>query len=117
MLAWTEGALFEPYTHIGRVNMSTAAKRRLSDDSSAAVTALEPVGESRLAKRSRVVDIVPVDQQVVTLKTLQGRTSGLAAPTMLLTGHGAAVYSLKFDPSGQHVASSSFDRSICTCAL
>lgn len=96
--------------------MSTAAKRRLSDDSSD-VTALEPVGESRLAKRSRVVDIVPVDQQVVTLKTLQGRTSGLAAPTMLLTGHGAAVYSLKFDPSGQHVASSSFDRHICMCAV
>ena len=41
------------------------------------------------------------------------RTSGLLAPNMLCTGHNAAVYSLAFDPSGQHAASGSFDRQIC----
>jgi Prp8 binding protein len=40
------------------------------------------------------------------------RTSGLVAPTMLLSGHSAPVYSIDFDPSGQHLASGSFDRSI-----
>jgi Prp8 binding protein len=40
------------------------------------------------------------------------RTSGLTAPTMLLTGHAAPVYSLTFDPSGKHLASGSFDKSI-----
>lgn len=40
------------------------------------------------------------------------RTSGLAAPIMLLSGHKAPVYSLKFDPSGQYLASGSNERSI-----
>ncbi|CAM9381370.1 unnamed protein product [Heterosigma akashiwo] len=31
---------------------------------------------------------------------------------MLLTGHGAAVYSVKFDPSGQNLASGSFDKTV-----
>lgn len=98
--------------------MATATgKRRLSDDDSssgsAESSAIQVANDGQLAKRSRVQDIVPVDQQVVTVKKLSDRTSGLAAPTMLLTGHSAAVYSLKFDPSGQHAASSSFDRSIC----
>ncbi len=41
------------------------------------------------------------------------RTSNLQAPNMLLTGHDAAVYSISFDPSGQHIASSSLDKHIC----
>jgi WD40 repeat protein len=32
---------------------------------------------------------------------------------MLLTGHEGAVYSIAFDPSGQHLASGSYDRNIC----
>ena len=40
------------------------------------------------------------------------RTSTLLAPTMLLTGHQAAVYTLKFDPSGLQLASAGADRSI-----
>jgi len=40
------------------------------------------------------------------------RTSNLLAPIMLLTGHQAEVYSVRFSPSGNHVASSSFDKSI-----
>lgn len=40
------------------------------------------------------------------------RSSTLLAPTMLLTGHQAAVYTLKFDPSGLQLASAGADRAI-----
>ncbi|KAI8620824.1 WD repeat protein 57 [Chytriomyces sp. MP71] len=40
------------------------------------------------------------------------RTSSLAAPIMLLTGHESEVFSAKFSPNGQNVASGSFDRLI-----
>ena len=41
-----------------------------------------------------------------------GRTSHLAASTMLLTGHAAAVYCLQFNPTGDALASGSFDKCI-----
>ncbi|KAL9116039.1 MAG: hypothetical protein Q9227_000407 [Pyrenula ochraceoflavens] len=40
------------------------------------------------------------------------RTSGLQAPIMELTGHSGEVFATRFDPSGQHVASGSMDRSV-----
>jgi len=40
------------------------------------------------------------------------RTSSLQAPIMLLTGHKADVFTAKFSPSGQHLASGSFDKMI-----
>ncbi|RUS20404.1 u5 small nuclear ribonucleo protein 40 kDa protein-like protein [Endogone sp. FLAS-F59071] len=40
------------------------------------------------------------------------RTSGLQAPIMLLAGHAGDVFSCRFDPSGQHIASAGFDRQI-----
>lgn len=115
----------EVATNSKRASSSKMAlgKRGLSEDGAAAESGESAAiqvsngGGSQLAKRSRVSEIVPVDQQVVTVKKVSDRTSDLAAPTMLLTGHSAAVYSLKFDPSGQHAASSSFDRSICTFSL
>ncbi|TDH73593.1 hypothetical protein CCR75_000024 [Bremia lactucae] len=85
-------------------------KRHLSIEKDAG--ALKPAGQSQLTKKSRVSEIVAVDTTVLTTKRVGDRTSGLMAPTMLLSGHNAAVYSLKFSPSGQHVASCSFDRSI-----
>ncbi|KAE9052949.1 U5 small nuclear ribonucleoprotein [Phytophthora rubi] len=88
-------------------------KRRLSEEEADGVsTALTPAGDTQLAKRSRVTEIVAVDPSVVAPKRVSDRSSGLLAPTMLLSGHSAAVYSLKFSPSGQHLASASFDRSI-----
>lgn len=41
-----------------------------------------------------------------------GRTSHLAASTMLLTGHAAAAYCLQFSPTGDALASGSFDKTI-----
>ena len=45
---------------------------------------------------------------------LQGppRTSSLLAPIMLLTGHEGEIYTAKFSPDGQYVASAGFDRII-----
>ncbi|KAJ5109758.1 U5 snRNP complex subunit [Penicillium argentinense] len=40
------------------------------------------------------------------------RTSGLDAPIMELTGHSGEVFAVRFDPSAQHMASGSMDRSI-----
>jgi len=40
------------------------------------------------------------------------RTSRLTAPIMLLTGHEAEIYTVKFDPSGKSLASGSFDKRI-----
>ncbi|XP_038051991.1 U5 small nuclear ribonucleoprotein 40 kDa protein-like [Patiria miniata] len=40
------------------------------------------------------------------------RTSNLLAPIMLLTGHGAEIFSAKFHPDGNTLASGSFDRNI-----
>ncbi|CAH0493998.1 unnamed protein product [Peronospora farinosa] len=82
------------------------------EDADASTTLTCSTEETQLAKRSRVTDIVAADSTVVVSKRVEDRTSGLMAPTMLLSGHSAAVYSLKFSPSGQHLASSSFDRSI-----
>jgi hypothetical protein len=41
------------------------------------------------------------------------RSSRLAAPTMMLEGHGAAVTGVAFSPDGEVLASCSKDRSIC----
>lgn len=40
------------------------------------------------------------------------RTSGLQAPVMELSGHSGEIFSAKFDPSGNLIASGSMDRSI-----
>ena len=50
---------------------------------------------------------------------LQGppRTSSLLAPIMLLSGHEGEIYTAKFSPDGQYVASAGFDRIICKCCL
>lgn len=65
-------------------------------------------GESQ-EKRLRVET-----QAALAIVEKQGivRSSTLLAPTMLLTGHQAAIYSLKFDPSGLALASAGADRAI-----
>ncbi|CAI5733071.1 unnamed protein product [Hyaloperonospora brassicae] len=86
--------------------------RRDDADNAAPSTALTAASAAQLVKRSRLTEIVAVDAAVVASTRVDDRTSRLPAPTMLLSGHSAAVYSLKFSPCGQHVASGSFDRSL-----
>jgi Prp8 binding protein len=49
---------------------------------------------------------------VSTAKSGPQRTSSMLAPTMLLSGHGAQVYTAKFNPQGNYIASGSHDRII-----
>lgn len=66
-------------------------------------------GEANGDKRLRVetqAALAIVEKQNIA------RSSTLLAPTMLLTGHQAAVYTLKFDPTGLQLASAGADRAI-----
>jgi len=69
--------------------------------------------QALVVKKQKTGDIVVSDSQINN-KQLMGvtRTSGLYAPIMLLTGHKAEVYSVKFSPSGNHVVSGGFDKLI-----
>ena len=54
------------------------------------------------------------EELIVTNSDSQNdKISDLQAPIMLLSGHTGAVYSIAFDPTGQSLASSSFDGDIC----
>lgn len=89
------------------------ANARTEDQESSIVTQDENDEAQRNIKRMRY-DIVPVEAKVITVKKANDRTSDLLSPTMLLSGHAGTVYSMKFDPTGQHIVSGSFDRKICT---
>lgn len=52
------------------------------------------------------------EERTRAITTTVQRTSSLQAPIMLLTGHKAEVYSIKFSPSGKHIVSGSFDKSL-----
>jgi Prp8 binding protein len=77
----------------------------------------DSVEEEEIAKKSRYdVAIIPNSStEIVSTShsSVSERTSQLLAPTMLLTGHEGAIYSISFDPSGQYLASGSFDNNIC----
>lgn len=57
---------------------------------------------------------VGLSVKVMRESTAQGpqRTSGLLAPIMLLTGHAGEVFTCKFNPAGDVVASGSHDKHI-----
>ncbi|KAJ9210521.1 hypothetical protein DTO166G4_7906 [Paecilomyces variotii] len=56
--------------------------------------------------------VVTSSSQNGTLVQAVPRTSGLDAPIMELTGHSGEVFAVRFDPTAQHIASGSMDRSI-----
>eukprot|EP00038_Savillea_parva_P014485 m.11117 g.11117 ORF g.11117 m.11117 type:complete len:347 (-) comp2817_c0_seq1:1239-2279(-) len=80
-----------------------------------------------MAKRTRDDGSAGDDSAVVAVKRGRGdgtgndkaiietgplRTSSLAAPIMLLTGHAGEVFGAEFSPDGNAIASASFDRQI-----
>ncbi|CAG8546055.1 5254_t:CDS:10 [Paraglomus brasilianum] len=74
-----------------------------------------PITSTQLVKKQKQDALVPApsgSSEGGALIQSVKRTSGLQAPIMLLTGHQGEVFSVRFDPSGQHVASGSFDRNI-----
>ncbi|KAJ3027329.1 UNVERIFIED_CONTAM: hypothetical protein HDU68_004027 [Siphonaria sp. JEL0065] len=78
-------------------------KRKAEDVTAVAKRAREDVPSAALVKAPGTGGAV--------IRQVQ-RTSSLAAPIMLLTGHQSEVFSAKFSPDGQHLASGSFDRLI-----
>lgn len=67
------------------------------------------------SKKSRSDDLTVVissNSQSAMVTRTAGRSSNLQAPTMLLTGHEAAIYSVSFSPSGNNLASSCYDGKI-----
>ncbi|KAI5781817.1 WD40-repeat-containing domain protein [Geopyxis carbonaria] len=75
-------------------------------------------GTSQLVKRTRpeattsAVSVVNQSTSHGALIQAVSRTSGLQAPIMELTGHGKEVFAVRFDPTGQNIASAGFDRAI-----
>lgn len=80
--------------------MADTAKRPLEDAGNGAIVEV---------KRPRT------DGEVVVAKPIKEgpkRTSALQAPIMLLTGHAAEVFTMKFNPEGDTIASGSHDKGI-----
>ena len=73
---------------------------------------------SSSSKKQRVDDMalvtLPGSLELTASGEVRDRTvkNVLQSPTVLLTGHSEAIYSIAFDPSGTHLASASLDRSI-----
>ena len=66
-----------------------------------------------LAKKSRnelIASTLPQDGAVV--EAGPPRTSNMDSPIMLLTGHEGEIYSAKFHPEGEFLASAGYDRQI-----
>ena len=73
------------------------------------VAAVAVLGARHAARRARLALTPPLAPPL-----WQGpkRTSALAAPIMLLTGHSDQVFSIKFSPAGDVVASGSHDKTV-----
>jgi Prp8 binding protein len=67
--------------------------------------------EAGASKRARVDTAEEGTLQALQAGTVP-RTSSLDAPTMQLTGHSDAVFSLKFSASGAHLASGGRDHNV-----
>ncbi|KAI1814424.1 WD40 repeat-like protein [Poronia punctata] len=86
----------------------SAEKRPAGDDAGAGqliVKRQKPGTSTALSKRDGDSSSSALVQSTV-------RTSNLEAPVMELTGHAGEIFSAKFDPTGNLIASGSMDRSI-----
>ena len=78
---------------------SSSLKRAKMDDMSSALVTVKQTSTALTLSKNH--------------QTEPGRTSALMAPEVSLLGHDGAVYSIAFDPSGNHLCSGSFDKQIC----
>ncbi|KAI3316593.1 WD40 repeat-like protein [Xylariaceae sp. AK1471] len=86
----------------------SAEKRPAADDAGAGqlvVKRQKPGTSTALSRRDGTSGSGALVQSIV-------RTSNLEAPVMELTGHSGEIFSAKFDPTGNLIASGSMDRSI-----
>ncbi|KAL3279186.1 hypothetical protein HHI36_016699 [Cryptolaemus montrouzieri] len=77
------------------------SKRKASDQN-----ALVPA-----AKKVRS-EVANINKNKSVLQAAPARTSNLFAPIMLLEGHEGEIFTIKFHPEGQYLASAGFDRKI-----
>ena len=68
--------------------------------------------EYNFAYNQRESGSVGKSYHTVLLSQGPPRTSNLLAPIMLLSGHEGEIYTAKFSPDGQYLASAGFDRII-----
>lgn len=98
---------------------SKMQKRQYRDEEDDAEDVDVDVNVAKKLKRdstsTALVSIAPTSQALMLSRTPAepGRTSALMAPEVSLLGHEGAVYSIAFDPSGNHLCSGSFDKQIC----
>lgn len=95
-------------------NHTMADKRKAEDsnDNSQALVKRQRTDEGTSSSSSSTA-IIGYQSGNQTIPVNVQRTSNLKAPIMLLQGHKADVFSVRFSPSGKNLASSSFDKSIC----
>lgn len=95
-------------------------KRQFRDDDEVVDEAAD--GDSNVAKKlkrettSTALVSIAASSQALTLSRTPaepGRTSALMSPEVALLGHEGAVYSIAFDPAGNHLCSGSLDKQIC----
>src|SRR5947207_730192 len=89
----------EPPTSAGNWLTVTKKQRQTVDGANGLSNALT-VGAAGQPQRGAIIQAVK-------------RTSELRAPIMELSGHTGEVFACRFDSTGHHIASGSFDRSIC----
>jgi Prp8 binding protein len=80
-------------------NASLVKRQRQNDGTAASASNALQLGSAGGAGRGAVIQAVK-------------RTSALRAPIMELSGHNGEVFAVRFDPSGHHIASGAFDRTI-----
>jgi Prp8 binding protein len=89
----------EPPTSTGNEAAVVKRQRHAADATSGSSNALT-IGAAAGGQQGAVIQAVK-------------RTSALRAPIMELSGHAGEVFACRFDSTGHHIASGSFDRSIC----
>ena len=96
------------------IDKQKANKRMKTDTDGAPPPPPPPPRRSRSSTDDRIVVRDGIDSATATKITdkEQKRTSNLRAPIMLLEGHSGAVHTIKFDPTGNFLASGSFDRTV-----
>ncbi|KAF2180339.1 WD40 repeat-like protein [Zopfia rhizophila CBS 207.26] len=89
----------------------SAEKRPAGDSFGSAQLVKRAKSDANLGGGSAVAAVNGSAQNGALIQAIP-RTSALQSPVMELTGHNGEVFAARFDPTGQHIASGSMDRSI-----
>jgi len=94
--------------------MDSGKRKEVSSSSEDAMNIDEPNNIEIASKKQKMAELAVIPQQNINkaITNTITRTSSLLAPIMLLTGHKAEIFTVKFSPSGKHIASGSFDKTI-----